>query len=69
MDLCNESIASTYQDPAQVISWHYADKQRLAEVESLVMEDEVVDWVIEHAKVTEEHTAFDAIMNPGQTSA
>ena len=63
------SIASAYQDPEQVMSWYYADKQRLAEIESLVMEDEVVDWIVEHAKVNDEKTTFDAIMKGGQTSA
>jgi trigger factor len=64
-----ESIASTYQDPQEVVSWYYADKERLAEIESLVMEDEVVDWVVEHADVTDEPSTFDAIMKPGQTSS
>ncbi len=63
------SIASAYQEPQQVMSWYYADKQRLAEIESLVMEDEVVEWIVEHAKVSDEKTTFDAIMNRGQTSA
>ena len=63
------SIASAYQEPEQVMSWYYADKQRLAEIESLVMEDEVVEWIVEHAKVNDEKTTFDAIMNRGQTSA
>lgn len=63
------SIASAYQDPEQVMGWYYADKQRLAEIESLVMEDEVVEWIVEHAKVNDEKTTFDAIMNRGQTSA
>ncbi len=64
-----ESIASTYQDPGQVVSWYYGDKQRLAEIESLVMEDEVVEWIVQNAKVREEETTFDAIMKRGQTSA
>ena len=51
------------------MGWYYADKQRLAEIESLVMEDDVVEWIVEHAKVNDEKTTFDAIMNRGQTSA
>jgi trigger factor len=64
-----ESIASTYQEPQQVVSWYYADKRRLAEIESLVMEDEIVEWVAAHADVTEEPSTFDAIMKPSQTSS
>ncbi len=63
------AIASSYQEPEQVISWYYGDKQRLAEIESLVMEDEIVEWIVQNAKVTDEKTTFDAVMNRGQTSA
>ena len=64
-----ESIASSYQDPQQVISWYYGDKQRLAEIESLVMEDVVMEWIVQNAKVQDAETTFDAIMKRGQTSA
>lgn len=63
------AIASSYQEPEQVISWYYGEKQRLAEIESLVMEDEIVEWIVHHAKVRDEETTFDAIMKRGQTSA
>lgn len=63
-----DTIASTYEDPQQVVSWYYADKARLAEVESTVLEDQVVDWVLERAEVTEETRSFDDLLNPGQTT-
>jgi len=64
-----QSIASTYQDPSQVTSWYYAEPGRLAEIESVVMEDQIVDWVMEQADVTDKPMTFDEVMNPGQTSA
>ena len=62
-----EIIASTYQEPAQVLDWYYSDRTRLAGIESSVFEEQVVEWVLEHAQVTDEPTSFDRILNPGQT--
>ncbi|MDX1513557.1 MAG: trigger factor [Gammaproteobacteria bacterium] len=64
-----ESIASTYEDPDQVISWYYADRSRLSDVETTVLEDQVVEWILERAKVREEASSFDEILNPGQTKS
>ena len=64
-----ETIASTYQDPARVLDWYYADRERLAGIESLVFEDQVVGWVLERARVTVEQASFDQILNPVQTAA
>ena len=62
-----ETIASTSQEPEKVIEWYYSGRDRLSEIESLVIEDQVVDWILERACVTEEPASFDRIMNPGQT--
>ncbi len=59
-----ESIAAPYEHPEEVVKWYYGDKQRLAEVESLVFEEQVVDWVMEQAKVEEKPIEFNEIMNP-----
>jgi len=53
-----EEIAQPYEQPQEVIDWHYADKKRLAEVEALTLENNVVDWVLAQAKVEEKPTAF-----------
>ena len=63
-----ETIASTYQDPARVIDWYYSERERLSNIESLVLEDQVVEWIVERALVTDEEASFDRILNPGQTS-
>ena len=64
-----ETIASTYQDSARVLDWYYSDRERLSGIESLVFEDQVVEWILERAQVTDEPTSFDRILNPGQTDA
>jgi trigger factor len=57
-----EELASTYEEPQQVIDWYNADKSRLSQVEGLVLEDAVVDWVFEQADVTEKSGSFDEVM-------
>jgi trigger factor len=61
-----ESLASTYQEPTEVVRWYYADRKRLAEIENVALEDQVVDWVVERASVADVATSFDAVMAPGQ---
>jgi trigger factor len=58
-----EALASTYEEPEEVINWYYADKSRLAQVESLVLEDAVVDWALNQADVSETAKPFDELMN------
>ena len=58
-----EKAAEGYEDTSEVISWYYSDKKRLAEVEALVLEEEVIIWIMDKAQVNEEEMAFDALMN------
>jgi len=58
-----ESIAAGYDDPDAVIAWYYGDRQRLGNVEALVLEDEVVDWVIDQAKVNDVTSSFDEVVS------
>ncbi|MCW8917707.1 MAG: trigger factor [Gammaproteobacteria bacterium] len=60
-----EELASTYDEPQQVIDWYYGDKGRLSQVESLVLEDAVVDWVYSQVEVTEKSGSFDEVMGRG----
>lgn len=59
-----EEAASTYEQPELVVSWYYADRQRLAEFEALSLESNVVDWFLARAKVTEKPMTFQEIVNP-----
>ncbi len=58
-----EKMAATYDEPEQVIDWYYGDKDRLSDVEGIVLEDMIVDFVLDAAKVTEEPSTFDAMVN------
>ncbi len=48
-----EQLAGGYESPQQFIEWHYAEPGRLGEIESLVLEDQVVDRLLESAEVTD----------------
>ena len=63
-----EQAASGYEDPNAVINWYYSDEKNLAKIEALALEDNVVDWVLAHAEVTDKACTFDEIMNKGQTA-
>lgn len=57
-----DDFAETYEDPAEVVRWYYSQPERLAEAEGLVMENNVVEWVLANAKVTDKAIAFDELM-------
>lgn len=59
-----EEAAQTYEQPAEVVRWHYAKPERLKDFEVLALEGNVVQWALSRAKVVNEPTTFEALMNP-----
>jgi trigger factor len=57
-----EEFAQSYEDPQQVLKFYYSDRRRLAEVEALVLEENVVNYVLGKAKVSSKDVAFDELM-------
>jgi trigger factor len=57
-----EEIASTYQEPKEVIEYYQSNRELLAGVESAALEDQVVEHILAQAKVTEASTSYDEIM-------
>ena len=55
-------LAQDYEKPADVVSWYLSNPERLAEVEALVVENNVVDFVFSKAKVTDKELPFDELM-------
>ncbi|HSQ80655.1 MAG TPA: trigger factor [Casimicrobiaceae bacterium] len=56
--------AQTYEQPEAVVRWHYEKPERLADFEAVALEQNVVDWVLARAQVTDEPTTFEAVMGP-----
>jgi trigger factor len=61
-----ESIASSYEDPQSLIQWYSQNPQALENIGALVLEDQVVDWLLERAQVIDKPSSFEAIIKPGQ---
>ena len=57
-----EAFAQNYEQPAQMVDWYYADVKRLDEPAALATEDNVVEWVLAKAKITESKIKFDELM-------
>jgi len=57
-----EEFAKSYENPGEVVKWHYSSKERLNEAESAVLEDNVVAWVLEKAGIVEKKVTFDELM-------
>jgi trigger factor len=59
------TIASTYEEPEKVVELYTRDPQLMQGLQSRVMEDQVVEWVAEHAKLIEQPLTFNEVMRPG----
>ena len=57
-----EEMAQSYEKPAEVVRWYLGDRQRMAEVEAVVIENNVADFVLGKAKVTDKVVPFDDLM-------
>lgn len=57
-----EEQAESYERPEEVVKWFYAAPERLREIESVVLEDNVVAWALSVAKVTDRKLDFDDLM-------
>jgi trigger factor len=57
-----EEMSQSYEKPAEVVRWYLGDRQRLAEVEGIVVENNVAAFVLEKAKVTDTVVPFDELM-------
>jgi len=57
-----QELASSYEKPSEVERWYFSDNNRMAEVETVVLENNVTDFVMSKAKVTEKAISFDELM-------
>jgi len=57
-----EELAASYEKPEEVVRYYHADQERLADIQSLVLENNVTEHVLGQAKVTERKLGFDELM-------
>jgi len=54
-----EEIASTYEEPQEVVDYYYGNREQLAAVESRVLEDTVVEKLLEKAQITQKQCSYE----------
>jgi trigger factor len=57
-----QELASSYEKPVDVERWYFSDNKRLAEVEAIVLENNVTEFVLSKAKITDKAVSFDELM-------
>lgn len=57
-----ETVAETYEEPDEVRQMYFSNPQLLQQVENAVLEEQVVDWVMENAKVTAKPMSFKEVI-------
>ncbi|MGH8124930.1 MAG: trigger factor [Rhodanobacteraceae bacterium] len=62
-------VASTYEEPEQVIELYRSNPQMMDNVRTAVLEDQVSEWVADHADTTDASLSFDEVMHPQGTAA
>ena len=59
------TIASTYEEPEQVVELYTSDPQLMNGLQARVVEDQVIEWIADHAKLNEQSLSFSEVMRPG----
>ena len=57
-----DELSASYEKPAEVVRWYFSDNRRMAEVEAIVIENNVTEFVLSQAKVSEKSVTFDELM-------
>ena len=57
-----EALAQSYEKPEEVVQWYYSNQDMLAGIQTLVMEDTVVEWVADQAKTEDKAYTFEELM-------
>jgi trigger factor len=57
-----EELAASYEKPQDVVRWYLSDNRRMAEVEAVVIENNVTDFVLSKARVSQKEVSFDELM-------
>ncbi|MBV8502397.1 MAG: trigger factor [Paucibacter sp.] len=60
-----EELSQSYEKPAEVMRWYLSDRARMAEVEAVVIENNVTDFVLAKAKINDKALPFDELMAAG----
>ena len=59
------TIASTYEEPEKVVELYSRDPQLMSGLQNRVIEDQVVEWIADHARCNVQKLSFNEVMRPG----
>jgi len=59
-------LAASYENPQEVMDYYLSHKEKLAEIESFILEEQIVGWACEQGTVAEKEFNFTEFMNPKQ---
>jgi trigger factor len=59
-----DELASTYEDPEEVVNFYYSNQQQMQQIESMVLEDTVVATMLEQVQVADENSSYETVMSP-----
>jgi trigger factor len=62
-----EEMSKDYDDPDEFVQYYMSNQELLSGVQTLVMEDMVVDWIVGQATVAAKNSTFDDVMNPKES--
>lgn len=62
-----ESFAQSYDNPEEVVKWYYADRKRLADMEAITLEQQLVDWIMARVTVNDQPTTFAELIKQRQS--
>lgn len=63
-----EEMASSYEEPEQVVQYYYGNEQHLEQIQNLVLEEQVVDAVLDKANVTDKEMSYEEAVKPAQAA-
>ena len=62
-------MGSSYSDPDQFVRWYYEEKSRLAQIESVIVEEQAIEALVGEAKVNDTTVSFEEFMRPQPPAA
>lgn len=61
-----DELASTYEDPEEVVNFYYSNQQQMQQIESMVLEDTVVEKLLAQVQLADEESTYEKVMSPEQ---
>jgi len=56
-----ETLSASYENPEEVVKWYYENREALGSAQSLVLEEQVMEWILSQAQVEEKTCSFDEL--------